>query len=115
MKDKNLKLEAKLKECNYNTVLRDKQFMNRHPDEIKVGDIIQLMPGSVVPADGIIIKGQDLVIDESLYKGLKSDADMTRCYKAETSKCKVQNTKIRKRHNVDIGSNRLDTKYNRRD
>jgi len=38
-------------------VLRDKKFVDRHPDEIKVGDIVQLMPGSSIPADGVIIKG----------------------------------------------------------
>lgn len=42
--------------------------MDRHPEEIKVGDIVQLMPGSTVPADGIVIKGKDLFVDENFLK-----------------------------------------------
>lgn len=59
-------LEEKLRSCKFNTVQRDKKFVDRHPDEIKVGDIVQIMPGSTVPADGIIIKGHDIIMDESL-------------------------------------------------
>lgn len=57
-------LEQKLKECKKNSLFRDKNFITRHPEEIKMGDIVQLMPGTTIPADGIIIKGKELLIEE---------------------------------------------------
>lgn len=94
----------KLSACKYNTVLRDKKFVDRHPDEIKVGDIVQLMPGSTVPADGIIIKGHEIIIDESLYSSLLPDTEMNRCYKAATSQSIIEMRKIIQRYSIDVES-----------
>lgn len=58
-------MNEKLKECKKNVLLRDKIYVDRLPEEIKVGDIVQLMPGSTIPADGILIKGKDLFVDEN--------------------------------------------------
>jgi len=57
-------LNSRLFDCKKNSLFRDKKFVERHPSEIKVGDIVQLMPGSTIPADGIVIKGKDLYVDE---------------------------------------------------
>jgi len=53
-------LNIRLFDCKKTSLFRDKKFVERHPYEIKVGDIVQLMPGSTIPADGIVIKGKDL-------------------------------------------------------
>ncbi len=37
-----------------------------------MGDIILLETGSRIPADCILIEGQDLSIDESIYQGIDS-------------------------------------------
>jgi len=72
--ERNSELEEKLKDCKKNSLLRDKKFVERHPEEIKVGDIMQLMPGTTIPADGIVIKGKELSVDESFCRiGIKED------------------------------------------
>lgn len=72
--ERNSELEEKLKDCKKNSLLRDKKFVERHPEDIKVGDILQLMPGTTIPADGIVIKGKELSVDESFCRiGVKED------------------------------------------
>ena len=69
--ERNSEIEEKLKDCKKNSLLRDKKFVERHPEEIKVGDILQLMPGTTIPADRIVIKGKELSVDESAGLALK--------------------------------------------
>ena len=49
-------------------VIRDGKEMEIPKEEIKVGDIIKILPGSKIPADGIVIEGQGHV-DESMLTG----------------------------------------------
>ncbi|WP_457642425.1 heavy metal translocating P-type ATPase [Persephonella sp.] len=50
------------------TVIRDDQEIEIPRNEIKVGDILKVVPGEKIPADGIVIEGQGHV-DESLLTG----------------------------------------------
>jgi len=36
-----------------------------HISKIVVGDIVILKPGTEIMADGVIVEGQDIIIDES--------------------------------------------------
>ncbi|WP_029520378.1 cation-translocating P-type ATPase [Persephonella sp. IF05-L8] len=49
-------------------VIRDGQEIEINRDEIKVGDIVKIVPGEKIPADGIVIEGQGHV-DEALLTG----------------------------------------------
>ncbi len=49
-------------------VIRDGQEVEVNRDEIKVGDIVKIIPGEKIPADGVVIEGQGHV-DESLLTG----------------------------------------------
>lgn len=49
-------------------VIRDGQEIEVNRDEIKVGDIVKIVPGEKIPADGVVIEGQGHV-DESLLTG----------------------------------------------
>lgn len=55
-------------ECNV-TVLRNNNQINLNFSELLVGDIIKLTLGMNIPADGIVIEGNDLKIDESSLTG----------------------------------------------
>ncbi|XP_072345124.1 plasma membrane calcium-transporting ATPase 3-like [Scyliorhinus torazame] len=63
------------------TVLRNGQLLNIPVGDIMVGDIAQIKYGDLLPADGILIQGNDLKIDESALTGesdhvrKSSDAD----------------------------------------
>ncbi|WP_457621466.1 heavy metal translocating P-type ATPase [Persephonella sp.] len=50
------------------TVIKDGKEIEVSRDDIKVGDIVKIIPGEKIPADGIIIEGQGHV-DESLLTG----------------------------------------------
>ncbi|WP_457643471.1 heavy metal translocating P-type ATPase [Persephonella sp.] len=50
------------------TVIRDGREVEVNRDDIKVGDIVKIVPGEKIPADGIVIEGQGHV-DESLLTG----------------------------------------------
>ncbi|WP_029523344.1 cation-translocating P-type ATPase [Persephonella sp. KM09-Lau-8] len=49
-------------------VIRDGQEIEINRDEIKVGDVVKIIPGEKIPADGVVIEGQGHV-DESLLTG----------------------------------------------
>jgi len=77
-----------------NSILRDRKFVERHPETIKVGDIVQLMPGSTVPADGILVRGKDVLVDEKklLCKG---------GFKNVTEEAEKQVQRVKERLNID--------------
>ena len=50
-------------------VLRDRSSQQINAEQLVIGDIIQLEPGSFVPADSRIIRAQQLSIDESSLTG----------------------------------------------
>ncbi len=49
-------------------VIRDGKEVEVPKDDIKVGDIVKILPGTKIPADGVVIEGQGHV-DESLLTG----------------------------------------------
>ncbi|WP_456393588.1 heavy metal translocating P-type ATPase [Persephonella sp.] len=49
-------------------VIRDGKEIEISRDEIKVGDVVKVIPGEKIPADGVVIEGQGHV-DESLLTG----------------------------------------------
>ena len=49
-------------------VIRNKQEVMIDADDIQIGDIIRVIAGEIIPADGIIIKGE-ASIDESIMNG----------------------------------------------
>jgi len=51
------------------TVLRNKRLQNIHFEEVVIGDIIHLEPGSRVPVDARVVAATDLGIDESALTG----------------------------------------------
>lgn len=50
------------------TVQRNGQWQSIALDQVKVGDLVQVKPGTKVPVDGVIVKGQTTV-DESMITG----------------------------------------------
>ncbi len=49
-------------------VIRDGKETEVNIEEIKVGDIVKIIPGEKIPADGVVVEGQGYV-DESLLTG----------------------------------------------
>ncbi|CAG9336020.1 unnamed protein product [Blepharisma stoltei] len=64
---------AELKSIHKNralmTVMRDGEFKSLHPSDILVGDIVKLVQGDIIPADGILIKAERLQTNESSLTG----------------------------------------------
>lgn len=52
-----------------NVVRRDGLLVEVHPEEIVPGDLVELQPGSYVPADGRVIEAAQLSLDESCLTG----------------------------------------------
>ena len=69
VKDKNfVKLQSELKDENV-AVIRGKHGATQTINvfDLVVGDIILLETGARIPADSLLIEGQDLTVDESYY------------------------------------------------
>lgn len=52
-----------------NAVRRDGRRVERRPEEIVPGDLVELQPGSYVPGDGRVVEAAQLSIDESSLTG----------------------------------------------
>ena len=54
---------------NYVNVIRDSQQINIHFSDIVFGDLVVLREGMELPADGILVEGYDILVDESSITG----------------------------------------------
>ncbi|XP_013876792.1 plasma membrane calcium-transporting ATPase 1 isoform X2 [Austrofundulus limnaeus] len=62
-------LQSRIEQEQKFTVIRGGQLIQIKVSEIVVGDIAQVKYGDLLPADGILIQGNDLKIDESSLTG----------------------------------------------
>ncbi|XP_009298531.1 plasma membrane calcium-transporting ATPase 1 isoform X1 [Danio rerio] len=62
-------LQSRIEQEQKFSVVRGGQVIQIHVAEIVVGDIAQIKYGDLLPADGILIQGNDLKIDESSLTG----------------------------------------------
>ncbi|XP_075996867.1 plasma membrane calcium-transporting ATPase 1-like [Genypterus blacodes] len=62
-------LQSRIEQEQKFTVLRGGQVVQINVTEIVVGDIAQVKYGDLLPADGVLIQGNDLKIDESSLTG----------------------------------------------
>ncbi|XP_034722942.1 plasma membrane calcium-transporting ATPase 2-like [Etheostoma cragini] len=62
-------LQSRIEHDQMFTVVREGQVIQINVSEIVVGDIAQAKYGDLLPADGILIQGNDLKIDESSLTG----------------------------------------------
>ena len=50
-------------------IIRNSKIQSHHPEDLLVGDIIEISDGNVIPADGILISGDNVEVDESAITG----------------------------------------------
>ncbi|AWP07893.1 putative plasma membrane calcium-transporting ATPase 1-like [Scophthalmus maximus] len=62
-------LQSRIEQEQKFTVVRGGQMIQINVSEIVVGDIAQIKYGDLLPADGVLIQGNDLKIDESSLTG----------------------------------------------
>uniref|UniRef100_A0AAY4BXN4 Calcium-transporting ATPase n=1 Tax=Denticeps clupeoides TaxID=299321 RepID=A0AAY4BXN4_9TELE len=62
-------LQSRIEQEQKFTVVRGGQVVQIHVAELVVGDIAQVKYGDLLPADGVLIQGNDLKIDESSLTG----------------------------------------------
>ncbi|KAL0968002.1 hypothetical protein UPYG_G00260850 [Umbra pygmaea] len=62
-------LQSRIEQEQKFTVVRGGQVIQIHVGEIVVGDIAQVKYGDLLPADGVLIQGNDLKVDESSLTG----------------------------------------------
>ncbi|KAJ7997634.1 hypothetical protein DPEC_G00214170 [Dallia pectoralis] len=62
-------LQSRIEQEQRFTVVRGGQVVQIHVAEIVVGDVAQVKYGDLLPADGVLIQGNDLKIDESSLTG----------------------------------------------
>jgi P-type Ca2+ transporter type 2B len=75
------------------SVLREGDWKSLHPEEILVGDIINLQTGDIVPADGIVISCSSLQVNEAALTG---ENDLM--IKETIKECNRIRRKIKKSH-----------------
>ncbi|CAD8132398.1 unnamed protein product [Paramecium pentaurelia] len=63
------KLNAASEKSKIVTVIRNKQLIQIHEEQVLVGDICKLIEGMEIPADGILLEASDVKIDESSMTG----------------------------------------------
>lgn len=81
---------------NYANVIRDSKQVNLHVSEIVFGDLVVLREGMELPADGILIEGYDLLVDESSITG-ESDQIFKNLY----GECiEIYKHRIKNNHNL---------------
>jgi len=51
------------------SVRRDGQLVSKNIEEIVVGDIVELGPGSIIPADLRVLESKDLFLSQSMFTG----------------------------------------------
>jgi len=51
------------------TVVRDGLALDLPRDQVVPGDVVQLRPGSMVPADGVLLEARDLFVNQALLTG----------------------------------------------
>uniref|UniRef100_K7F3N4 P-type ATPase A domain-containing protein n=1 Tax=Pelodiscus sinensis TaxID=13735 RepID=K7F3N4_PELSI len=62
-------LQSRIEQEQKFTVIRSGQQVQIPVSELVVGDIAQIKYGDLLPADGVLIQGNDLKIDESSLTG----------------------------------------------
>ena len=87
------------------SLLRNSNWKVLHPEEVLVGDIISIETGSIIPADGLIIKANSLQINEAALTG---ENDLMQ--KETLNKCKKLRRKILKqsKENPEFVTNKHD-------
>lgn len=63
------KLQNRIDDDHKFSVIRNSEAIEILVHEIVVGDILQIKYGDLIPADGVLIQGNDLQIDESSFTG----------------------------------------------
>jgi P-type E1-E2 ATPase len=63
------KLNAVSEASKIVTILRNGKELRLHEEECLVGDIIKLVEGMEIPADGILIEAAEIKMDESSMTG----------------------------------------------
>lgn len=49
------------------TVIRNKKEAQIRKDQIGLGEVIKIQPGTIIPCDGLLIKGKKVVINEEKF------------------------------------------------
>lgn len=60
-------------------------------DEVLVGDIVQLEPGSRIPADGILVSGHHILCDESVSTG---ESDLIAKFPADEVMARIETSML---------------------
>lgn len=65
---------AKESENSVSKVLRDGRLLELSPNEIVVGDVVFLEPGDIIPADGVICRGDGVTVNQAALSGESKEA-----------------------------------------
>ncbi|CAD8143054.1 unnamed protein product [Paramecium octaurelia] len=63
------KLNAASEKSKIVAVIRNKQLIQIHEEQVLVGDICKLIEGMEIPADGVLLEASDVKVDESSMTG----------------------------------------------